>query len=78
MAVDRFSFAREKLQQLNVDGYASLIELFDQACEQYAERVAYSCLGQEMRFAEICEKSGQIAAYLRGELGLQAGDRVAV
>ncbi len=78
MTADRFSFAREKLQQLNVDGYASLIELFDQACEQYAERVAYSCLGQEMRFAEICDKSGQIAAYLRGELGLQAGDRVAV
>ena len=75
---DRFAFAKQQLDTLNDKGYSSLIEPFQEACEHYTDRRAFSCLGQEVDFAFINEKSGQFAAYLLGELGLQAGDRVAV
>ncbi len=75
---DRFEFARQKLQELNTDGFNNLIEPFLEACEKYADKPAYSCFGQELTFSEIGQKSDAFARYLRNELGLQTGDRVAV
>lgn len=75
---DRFAFARQKLEELNVLGHSSLVTLFDEACQQYAERRAFSCLGQEVNYAFINDRSAEFAAFLLGDLGLQRGDRVAV
>lgn len=75
---DRFAFARQKLQELNVHGHASLVALFEEACQQYSERTAFSCFGQEVDYAFINARSAEFAAFLRSDLGLRQGDRVAV
>lgn len=75
---DRFAFAQQQLNVLNEKGYSSLAAVFEEVCAKYADRRAFSCLGQEVDYTLIYEKSGHFAAYLRGELGLQPGDRVAV
>jgi len=71
-------YARQMLDELNTDGYASLVELFTLACETYADRPAFNCLGQTMTFAELDKYTRDFAAYLLGDCGLVAGDRLAV
>ena len=57
--------------------YASLVQLMEQAFRDYADRTAYSFMGQDISFAETDAQSRHFAAYLQG-LGLVRGDRVAL
>lgn len=63
---------------VNVDQYESVVEIFNGFVKKFAERPAFSCLGQVLTYAELDEKSAAFAAYLQNETTLQAGDRVAV
>lgn len=58
--------------------YQSVIEVFNTFVAKYAEKPAFTCLGQTLTYAELEEKSGAFAAYLQNETGLKAGDRIAV
>lgn len=71
-------FASEKLQQLNPEGHNSLIDLFDAACERFADSTAFACLGHNTTYREVEQFSRQFASYLLNEAGLQQGDRVAI
>lgn len=55
----------------------TLVGLFDKACRDYAERVAYISLGREMRYQELDEASRDFAGWLQS-CGVQKGDRVAL
>ena len=55
-----------------------MLDLFERACSEFAEKIAFSCLGQDISFRQIDEMSGKFAAFLRGDAGLQHGDRVAI
>jgi long-chain acyl-CoA synthetase len=57
--------------------YGSLVELMEESFRSYAERVAYSFLGEDVSYAQTDSLSLAFAAYLQG-LGLVKGDRVAV
>lgn len=72
------AYALAQLEKLNPHGYQSLCDPFAQACQQYAERIAFSCLGQDLSFAELDRYSSQFASFLIHNVGLQPGDRVAV
>jgi long-chain acyl-CoA synthetase len=72
------SFAKEMLAELNPDGYTSLVERFVEACRTYASQPAFNCLGQDLTFAELEQKTRDFAAWLLSDGGLQAGDRLAV
>jgi len=63
---------------VNVDQHESVVEIFNGFVKKFAERPAFSCLGQVLTYAELDEKSAAFAAYLQNETTLQAGDRVAV
>jgi long-chain acyl-CoA synthetase len=62
---------------VDVDAYASLSELFEDAFRLYTKKTAYSFQGVEISFAQIDEMSRHLAAYLQS-IGLDHGDRVAV
>jgi long-chain acyl-CoA synthetase len=74
----RFNFSRKQVDAINSEHYTSVLDLFERACSEFAEKIAFSCLGQDISFRQIDEMSGKFAAFLRGDAGLQYGDRVAI
>ena len=62
---------------IDTGGYASLVELLDEAWRRHARRDAAECMGVRVRFDQIDEMATSLAAWLQGK-GLGKGDRVAV
>lgn len=57
--------------------YTSLLDLFDQKMERFAEKVAYENMGATLTYRQLNEQSRSFAAYLQS-LGLQKGERIAI
>lgn len=64
--------------EINPDIYQSLVEIFEQSCEMYADLPAYYNLGVTLTYKEINESTRAFAAYLQQELRLKKGDRIAI
>ncbi|MGF1686679.1 long-chain-fatty-acid--CoA ligase FadD [Photobacterium japonica] len=64
--------------EISPDQYPSLVEMFEQSVQKYADQTAFINMGQVMTFRKLEERSRAFAAYLQNELRLQKGDRVAV
>ena len=65
-------------ENISVDEYASIAEVFDQSIEKYSELPAFSNFGKSLTYREIKDYTDQLGAYLKNDLGLKKGDRVAV
>lgn len=57
--------------------YASLADLFEQSCRQYAHNTAYISMGATMNYEQTHRKAQAFAAWLQSR-GIQKGDRVAL
>ncbi len=64
--------------EINPDAYPSIVALFEEAAEKYADHVAYECFGHSMTYAQVNAASRAVAAYLQTELGVKRGDRIAL
>lgn len=62
---------------IDADHYSSLLDIFQQSVDSYAERVAYINMGRSMTYRELDQHSTAFAAYLQ-KLGLKPGDAVAI
>lgn len=58
--------------------HQSIVDMFDEACQQYASLPAFSCLGQTMTYGELDELSRQFATYIQHHTTLASGDRLAI
>ena len=56
----------------------SLIRFWSNTVLECPDKPAFSCLGQTLSYGEVDQLSRRIASYLQKELGLKAGDRVAI
>ncbi len=56
----------------------SLIDLIQSSFAAYADEPAAHCMGTTLSYRQVDQKSRQFAAYLRNDLSLQPGDRVAI
>lgn len=63
---------------VDVNEYQSTIEVFNKFVKKYAEKPAFTCLGQTMTYAELNTQSAAFAAYLQNETDLEPGDRIAL
>ncbi|MDY0013691.1 MAG: long-chain-fatty-acid--CoA ligase [Rhodocyclaceae bacterium] len=63
---------------IDVDEFRSLGQLFDQSVARYADRPAFVNMGKALSYRQLDRLSGQFAAFLREELGLAKGARVAL
>lgn len=63
---------------IDPDKHESLVEIFNGFVERFADRPAFTCLGQTLTYAELNKQSAAFAAYLQSETSLQVGDRIAV
>ncbi len=63
--------------EIDIDEYASVRDVVDEAERQYATRPAFSCMGKSITFAELDTLSGAFAGYLQSA-GCKKGSRVAL
>ncbi len=59
------------------DGVESLLDCFEQNFAKHKNKIAFTCMGASITYAELDTYSRQIAAYLQS-IGLQKGDKVAL
>jgi long-chain acyl-CoA synthetase len=64
--------------EIDADSQVSLAGLCLASCRTYADRIAISCQGVSLSFADIDRLSRDFAAFLSGVLKLDKGDRLAV
>jgi long-chain acyl-CoA synthetase len=64
--------------EIDPDRYPSIVHAFDAACARFAGRPAFSNLGVTMSFAALQAHTEAFAAFLRRDLGLARGDRIAI
>ncbi|MBN8824581.1 MULTISPECIES: AMP-binding protein [unclassified Spirosoma] len=81
-AIDRYPWRRfypkEVPYEINPDAYTSLVALFEEGCQRFANRPAYACMGKQITFGELNELANQFASFLQNGLHLQKGDRLAI
>jgi len=63
---------------IDPNAYASLREMFDQACAAYGNLPAFSNMGATLTYAQLDELSRAFGAWLQHKSGLAPGDRVAL
>lgn len=64
--------------EISPDNYHSLVEVVDESIRDYADRTAYISMGVHLTYAEMGKKADVFASYLQNELGIKAGDKVAL
>ena len=63
---------------VDLQAYASVVEVFERCCKKFADRPAYSNMGVTLSYAELERHSAAFAAYLQQHTELVPGDRIAV
>jgi len=64
--------------EIKTDEYPSVVEMIEETCRKYADKVAYENMGAQLTFAEVDRLSRNFAAYLQKDLGLKKGERIAI
>ncbi len=64
--------------EINADKFASIIDVFETSCREFAHLPCYTSLGYTLKFADIEKQSRAFAAYLQSVPGLVPGDRIAI
>ena len=62
---------------IDVNEYASVREVFEEACAKFAARPAFTCMGKTLTFAELDALSAAFGAWLQAN-GCKKGTRVAI
>ncbi len=65
-------------EEIDADLYPSIAAIWREACAKYADRPAYSNMGATLTYREMDAMTASVAGYLRDELKLEQGDRVAI
>ena len=65
-------------KSLDLGVYETLVDLFDNSCNQYADLPAFSNLGQTLTYRELRRSVDDFTAFLQNRTDLVPGDRIAV
>jgi long-chain acyl-CoA synthetase len=68
----------ENVASAAIDAGQTLPQMLVDVCQRHGKRPAFTNLGRTLNYSEIERFSADLAACLRGGLGLNAGDRVAI
>jgi len=64
--------------EISIDEYSSVADIFDQSVCKYEDLPAYSNFGKTINYNEVKKFTSQLGGYLKNELGLEKGTKVAV
>jgi len=62
---------------IDLSEYHSIVDLLEQSCEKYQDRMAFYNMGAELSYAELDYLTRNFAASLQN-MGMQQGDRIAL
>lgn len=65
-------------EEIDIHKFSSVADIFDTSVAKYSKLPAFSNFGKTLSYADIGVLTSQLAGYLKNELGLEKGDRVAV
>lgn len=65
-------------QEIKLYEYASVVQLFEESCKRYSDKVAFENMGVRLTYSEVDQLSRDFAAYLQEGLNLQKGERIAI
>ena len=65
-------------QDIDMTAFASVVDVFERSCKQFADRPAFSNLGVTLTYGELERHSAAFAGYLQNHTDLKPGDRIAV
>jgi long-chain acyl-CoA synthetase len=63
---------------MSMNYHRTLVEVFSDACQEFADKKAFTCMKQSLTYAELDNLANRFAAYLQQHTNLQPGDRIAV
>ena len=75
MSTPAFAIVPGQLAQL---GHSSLFDVLAKAVQDYGDKPAFSCGMDTLSFRQLAADADALARYLRGPLGLQPGERIAI
>lgn len=58
--------------------YASVLDIFQASVRRFAQKPAFSCMGQTLTYRELDRLSADFAAWLQQATDLEPGDRIAI
>ena len=64
--------------EIDPDQYRSVVALLEECCDRFRHRPAFTNMGKRLTYGDLDTQSTVFAAFLRSELKLAKGDRVAV
>lgn len=64
--------------EVDLNKYESMIDVFESAVKKYADRPAFSAVGVTLTYSELEVQSRNFAAWLQTKTNLKPGDRIAV
>jgi long-chain acyl-CoA synthetase len=64
--------------EVDLNKYRNAVDVMQQAVARYRDNVAFHCMGTDLTFGELDEASKRFASYLQNDLGLKAGERIAL
>lgn len=64
--------------EINPDQYPNVLAVLKESCQRFADKPAFTNLGKTLTYSELYRLSGEFAAYLQNNAGLEPGDRIAV
>jgi long-chain acyl-CoA synthetase len=64
--------------EIDPDRYRSVVHAFNSSCERFADKPCFTNMGVTLTFRELHRLSGEFAAFLRHDLKLEVGDRIAI
>jgi long-chain acyl-CoA synthetase len=65
-------------QQVDVNAFDSVVDLFDESVVKYQNAVAYECMGKHLSFSQLDKLSADFTAYLQKDLQMKKGDRIGI
>lgn len=72
------SYPKGVPETISIDEFSSVADVFDQSVKKYPNLPAFSNFGKIITYKELGQCTDQLAAYLKNDLGLDEGARVAV
>ena len=72
------SYPKGISEEVDIQKYNSVAEVFEQSVQNYAELPAFCNMGTTLSYQDMGRLTTQLAAYLQSLPGMQKGDRVAI